>query len=76
MTLKIEFDTTGYEASHGHKPTGRGGWAFSEKRNPDVMTSDVIWAPNGLTLTEAKRWLKQKLQSEGVEGFFVVHVLP
>ena len=69
--LKIEFDTTDFELAHGRKPRGIGGWAFSETRNPKSM-EDVIWIRG--TYTEAKKQLINMLKSEGVKGFFVVHV--
>lgn len=51
MTVKVDFDTTEYEFAHGRKPKGYGSWAFSEERNPDIMT--VKFWPG--TYTQAKQ---------------------
>jgi len=69
---RFAFDTTDYEFAYGRKPRGRGGWAFSFERNPDVLTDAVIWTP-GMTYAEAGRWLTTELTRRVTEG--TVYVL-
>jgi hypothetical protein len=74
MTLQIEFTTTEYQYTHGKKPAGYGLWAFAE-----VISSGSgkeIFAPHSMTLTQAKKWLKQYLLSCEVKGSFLVKVCP
>jgi hypothetical protein len=40
--MAIEFNTAQYEASHGEKPRGSGGWAFAIVRNPKA--DQIFWA--------------------------------
>ena len=70
MALELEFSTTSYEFSHGRKPKGFGMWAFQEGRGPEIFT------PTSMTLTDAKKWLRQSLVAQGVQGYFVVTVCP
>jgi hypothetical protein len=70
--LKLDFITDAWEASNwDKKPKGVGSWAFAETRN-----GTPIFAPSGLTLTAAKKWLKDELKSWGIEGDFEVWILP
>jgi hypothetical protein len=71
MTLQIEFSTSSYEFSHGRKPRGFGRWAFTAEG-----CSTEIFAPYSMTLTDAKKWFKQHLIGQKVEGYFVVKVCP
>jgi hypothetical protein len=70
MSLQLEFSTTSYEFNHGRKPKGFGSWAFQEGHSTE------IFAPYSMTLTNAKKWLKQHLIGQNVEGYFVVKVCP
>jgi hypothetical protein len=72
--LKIEFITSEFELSHGRRPRGQGTWAFSERRIPKVI-EDYIWTPY-MSYVDAKKWLVNKLKSEGVTGYFEVYVCP
>lgn len=65
--MAIEFNTREYEFSHGHKPRGRGGWAFSFKRNPEM--SEIFWI-NG-TYSEAKAVARKKAVAESQSEIFV-----
>jgi len=70
---RFAFDTTDYEFTHGRKPRGRGGWAFSFERHPDVLSDAVVWTPS-MTYVEAKRWFAAEAARRGVtEG--TVYVL-
>jgi hypothetical protein len=73
--LKITFDTTPFEVSHCKAPKGRGSWAFSNIRNPDVLR-DHIWFSPSMTYAEARKWFKQQLATLEIEGEHVVYVLP
>ena len=66
--MTVYFNTTEYEFSHGKSPRGRGGWAFSFVRRPDVMT-EVFWV-NG-TYAEAKKVARDKAKAEGSDEVFV-----
>ena len=68
--LQIEFSTSEYKMSHCKNPSGYGRWAFQEGKNCE------IFAPYSMTLTEAKRWYKEFLKGQGVEGYFVIKVCP
>jgi hypothetical protein len=70
MSLQLEFSTTAYEFNHGRKPKGFGSWAFQEGRGSEIFT------PYSMTLGDAKKWLRQSLVAQGVEGYFVVTVCP
>ena len=64
----VVFNTTEYEFSHGRKPRGDGGWVFSFKRNPDVMTE--IFFVHGI-YTVAKKAAAKKAKSENQREVFV-----
>lgn len=48
--MKVEFTTRPFLLSHMKEPKGRGSWAFEFEDSPEPW-----FAPNGLTLTEAKK---------------------
>lgn len=60
--MTVKFDTSEYERSHSHSPRGRGAWAFSTERDPDVLTDAVKWSPS-MTYTEAKAWARRQFAS-------------
>lgn len=60
--VSIEFNTTSYEMAHGHKPRGRGTWAFFPTREQRIV--DGIWSPS-MTYSEAKRWARQRMVDAG-----------
>lgn len=68
--MRINFNTTQYEFSHGRKPRGYGGWAF-------VVTEgspEPVWAPGSMTFADAKRWVTAHVRSVAPADFPVVHV--
>lgn len=46
--MPIDVSTTKYELSHGHKPRGRGSWAFE-------IAGETVWIPGSMTYGDAKR---------------------
>jgi ADP-heptose:LPS heptosyltransferase len=71
----VEFDSTPFEFSHGRCPKGRGSWAFSVERNPDVTSPAVLFSPS-MTYGEAKRFAREhfrKLASH--ESHITLYVL-
>ncbi len=73
--MKIEFNTTKYVSSHGRKPRGCGSWAF----DCPAISNSIIWAPITTNYSDAKRWMKEYVQTEtprGVTGPVNVHVCP
>jgi hypothetical protein len=62
---RFEFSTTDYEWAHGREPRGRGSWAFSLERNPDVSADTVLWSPS-MTFTDAKRWFAAEAGRRGL----------
>lgn len=65
--MAVEFNTHEYEFSHGKKPRGRGGWAFSFKRNPSM--DEIFWI-NG-TYAECKKVAREKAKAEQRSEVFV-----
>ena len=63
--MRVHFDTSEYEIAHGSKPKGFGRWAF-EFANDDgwLLASngekEIVWAPNSMKFSEAKRWATKK----------------
>ena len=57
--MTIEVSTTEYEFSHGHKPRGRGAWAFE-------IAGAVTFIPGTLTYGEAKREAVRIARERGV----------
>jgi hypothetical protein len=66
--MTVEVRTSEYEFSHGHKPRGRGGWAFYMGRDTGDL-SKVHWF-NG-TYSEAKRQVQAKARELGFESVTV-----
>lgn len=64
----VDFNTSEFEFTHGRAPRGDGAWAFSFKRNPDVM-SEIFWI-NGF-YGEAKKVAAKKARAEGQREVFV-----
>ena len=62
--MTVRFDTSEFEFSHGRAPRGRGSWAFSLVRDPDVTKSlpadktGVLFTPS-LTYGEAKMFARR-----------------
>ena len=61
FAMTITFSTREYEFSHGRKPRGRGGWAFtfddSEK---------IIWTiPSSMTYADARKWARDYARANG-----------
>lgn len=46
--MAIEINTRTYEWTYGHKPRGRGSWAFE-------IAGETVWIPGSKIYTEAKR---------------------
>ena len=64
----VEFITTDFELAHGHKPAGRGSWAFAPTNFP--TDADIIWV-NGL-YSEAKKTALAIAQQRGFETIYVL----
>jgi hypothetical protein len=73
--LRIMFDASEFELSHGRAPRGRGRWAFSMLRRPDPLTDEIHFSPT-MTITEARKWIVALLRAMGVEGEHVIYILP
>jgi len=73
-TLTIEFDAIEYRINHGAEPRGRGSWAFSFKREPDVQRDEVLWSPS-MTYGEAKKWARQQVK-ERCSGYVTLYAQP
>lgn len=58
-TGPVEISTSEYEFSHGHKPRGRGSWAFE-------IAGEVTWIPGSRTYGEAKREAVSIARQRGV----------
>lgn len=73
----MEFSTSKYEASHGRKPRGRGGWWFQVfYYSPSTgLFAETFQAPYG-TLTEAKRWVELESRRLDVRRCAEAKVLP
>ena len=56
--MRVEIRTTKYEFSHGKRPKGTGGWAFLVMLGRSEV--ETLWAPSGMSLTDAKAWAKQE----------------
>jgi hypothetical protein len=73
--LRIMFDTSEFELSHGRAPRGHGRWAFSMLRRPDPLADEIHFSPT-MTITEARKWIVARLRAMGVEGEHVIYILP
>lgn len=69
-SLTLYFSDRPYVSSHLKAPKGFGVWAFSENQRGH----NPIFTP-AMTLTNAKKWLKNKLATEGVTGTYTVYIL-
>ena len=58
--MAIQFDASPYIRAHGKAPKGNGRWAFSDSPNPEEGDA-IDFTPHSMTLTEAKRWMKNYL---------------
>jgi hypothetical protein len=73
--LRIMFNTSEFQRSHGRAPRGRGRWAFSMLRRPDPLADEIHFSPT-MTITEARKWIVARLRAMGVEGEHVIYILP
>lgn len=58
----ITFDTTQYEASHGHPPRGRGSWAF------EIPGVGTWWAPGSTGYVHARAAARSRTRQMLVDG--------
>ena len=64
MTTKTPFiETTEYQFSHGRKPRGTGSWAFLIVDGSDNSTVETVFAPNTISFTAAKSWIKDYVRT-------------
>jgi hypothetical protein len=72
--MAVTFQTTKYEASHGKKPRGFGGWMFSPAPNGDARSADTItaWGEYGSAKLEAREKARRRYGRQPVE----LYVLP
>jgi hypothetical protein len=69
----MEFLTSDYEMTYGQTPRGRGSWAFSPDKNPDVLDKEkVFWTPGSTTYQEAKKLASAWAKSKGHNYLFVL----
>lgn len=59
-SVRVDFITRDWEFSNDwRKPRGRGSWAFSLKRNPDVtIKGEIFWTPS-MTYGDAKKLARE-----------------
>lgn len=77
MAFSTEFFTTKYQASHGKKPSGRGGWAFIVMDGS--REHETVFVPGSMTLTDAKTWMRtycRENYSDVPADFVEVEVAP
>lgn len=67
---QVSVNTDEYRFDYGHEPKGRGAWAFSEKRDPDVLT-EVKWYTG--TYAAAR---KQAVAEAAANGIPTIYVQP
>lgn len=67
--MRVEFNTTEYQFSHGKQPRGRGSWAFAFSRNAPV--EEMFWTPGSTTYAEAKKMAKAEAERRGVSTVYV-----
>lgn len=72
--MAIQIRTERYEFCHGYKPAGTGTWAFRREASHGQPEA-LITAPRGLTLTQAKAWVRRYLRQQGWQDA-TVHVAP
>ena len=61
--IACEFDDHYYIRAHGRAPRGTGCWAFSITHQGPEIEQKVYWAPNGLTLIKAKKWMANEARA-------------
>ena len=66
--MTVHFNIREYYFSHGRAPRGLGGWAFSFKRDPDVMT-EIFWVHG--TYGDCKKVARAKAKAEWHDEVFV-----
>lgn len=66
--MRIEFNDTQYQFSHGRTPRGRGSWAF------EIRGLDGIHFSPSMTYGEAKRWMREQAKQVVPAGAAVVRV--
>ena len=69
ITVTLSIDTAAYVRSHGRQPKGTGAWGFEVVRyvqyaDRAVNETSVVFAPDGRTLVEAKRWVRHNLAGQ------------
>lgn len=62
--MTIHFDITDYFRAHGKSPRGRGMWAFAILTGVD--TWETVFAPSGMTFTDAGKWVKNYIKESGM----------
>lgn len=73
--MTTPFDTIRYEASHGRKPRGNGGWAFGfNSRNPAI--DDVYFAPHGSYAAAKKAAREEALRRYPHASSITIYPLP
>lgn len=65
--MKIDFDTTNYEFTHGRKPKGWGMWAFEYRDG--LRWSEPVWVTGSMTYAEAKKHFKAIMAARAPKGF-------
>jgi hypothetical protein len=70
--MRVEFNTTEYQFSHGKQPRGRGSWAFffGPPSDPENF-NNVFWTPGNTTYSEAKRMAREEARQRGVSTVYV-----
>lgn len=71
---EVDVRTEPYEASHGKKPSGRGGWAFGfDARYPsEVDHKDLFWVQGSKQYSEALAIAKQEAKKRGAHTILVM----
>jgi len=70
LRLRVLFDDSAYRLSHGSSPRGAGSWAFASSRGAAI--EQLVWAPSGLTFTQAKAWVRQQITQPGSRVYEVM----
>lgn len=68
--MKVEFNTSTYQISHGRNPSGTGMWGFAANRYPDSLDPSIIWA--NMKYADAKRHAASIARERGVATLFVL----
>lgn len=67
--MKTQFSTEQYVRNHGRNPKGRGSWAFQlSSINGWSGEGEIHFTPS-MTLVEAKKWIKPRIQNEAIRLF-------